>query len=342
MNLPNFLIPCDIQTERGIIIEELQKKLPNYEPLRGDDFNVLMDCFLYRLNKYINYINYTISQNYLEFSSAEYLDALVKLAGIERFKGTPFIATLQINATAPLHLPKGTKFIDLKGHNAFLIEDVSIDATLKAICEVALQEGLEGDFDTNHLEIPHIYVKSIEKLTAFTQTQTPESDEALKKRFLLSLTRPSTAGSLKSYQYLASIAEVSKSKIKHKDLGVVAVIYQASSESALNALKESIEPNIPLTDTIIYIEATPIAVELNITLKLKTIANIANIINQINSQVKSLFETLEIEEELNISKIIAIAFVSEDIEDIKVSELPQMQENGIYKLVNLKILDKEV
>ncbi|MDO7253887.1 baseplate J/gp47 family protein [Helicobacter cappadocius] len=340
MNLPQFLIPCDIEAERNIILDELREKLPDYEPLRGDDFNILLDCFLYRLNKYINYINYIISQNYLPHSSGEFLDCLVSLAGIKRFEGTPFNAEIEITSTFPLSLPKGTKFNDHQAHNAFLSEDLKIDESLKARANITLEEGLQGDFDTIYLEIPHIYIKTIKKISPFTQEKIAESDDELKKRFLLSLTRPSTAGSLKSYEYLASVASVAKSKIKHKDLGVVEVVYTESSSNALADLKESIEPNIPITDNIIYTKAHEILVDLTINLKLKTSQNIINIIKNIDLQIRGLFESLEIEEDLNISKIIAVSFVSEDIEDIEVSTLLAMEENSIYKLGNLEI--KEV
>lgn len=340
MNLPSFLLPFDIEVERNIILDELKEKIPLYEPLRGDDFNILIDCFLYRLHKYINYINTIISQNYLPYSSGEFLDALVSLAGIVRFNGTPFVARIQIEATAPLTLAKGTKLNDHQGHNAFLSEDVEIGENLSSEATIVLEDGLEGDFDIIYLEIPHIYIKEIKKLSPFSQKQKKESDEELKQRFLLSLTRPSTAGSLKSYQYLSSISEVSKSKIKHKDLGIVEVIYVENSSGALEALKNSIEPNIPITDTIIYTQANNIIVDLNIKLKMKTIANLPSIISQIDRGVRGLFDSLEIEEELNVSKIIAVSFVSLDIEDVEISQIPPMQENCIFKLGNLAIGEK--
>lgn len=340
MNLPSFLLPFDIEVERNIILDELKDKIPLYEPLRGDDFNILIDCFLYRLHKYINYINTIISQNYLPYSSGEFLDALVSLAGIVRFNGTPFVARIQIEATAPLTLAKGTKLNDHQGHNAFLSEDIKIAENLSSEATIVLEDGLEGDFDIIYLEIPHIYIKEIKKLSPFSQKQKKESDEELKQRFLLSLTRPSTAGSLKSYQYLSSISEVSKSKIKHKDLGIVEVIYVENSSGALEALKNSIEPNIPITDTIIYTQANNIIVDLNIKLKMKTIANLPSIISQIDRGVRGLFDSLEIEEELNVSKIIAVSFVSLDIEDVEISQIPPMQEKCIFKLGNLVIGEK--
>lgn len=337
MKLPDFLFPCDIEVERNIILETLREKIPEYQPLRGDDFNILIDCFLFRLNKYINYINYIISQNYLPYSSGEFLDSLVGLAGIERFRGSAFESVIQISASSPLVLPKGTKFIDKAGHSAFLKENLIINDSLEAKANIELENGVSGDFDTVMLEIPHIYVKEIKKLTPFTQKQSPESDEELKKRFLLSLTTPSTAGSLKSYQYLSSIPEVSKSKIKHKDLGVVEIIYEASSASALQSLKDSIEPNIPITDTIIYTEVSKIPLDLNITLTLKDISNITSITNEINQQVRGLFSHIDIEESVSVSKIIAVSFVSEDITEISVDGLVSMEENSIYDLRDLKI-----
>lgn len=341
MNLPEFLTSFDVEIERNIILDELKAKLPGYEPLRGDDFNILIDCFLYRLHKYINYINTIISQNYLPYSSGEFLDALVSLAGIERFQGTPFVAKISIKATLPLTLAKGTKLNDHQGHNAFLSEDVEIGENLSSEATIVLEDSLEGDFDIIYLEIPHIYIKEIKKLSPFSQKQKKESDEELKQRFLLSLTRPSTAGSLKSYQYLSSISEVSKSKIKHKDLGIVEVIYVENSSGALEALKNSIEPNIPITDTIIYTQANNIIVDLNIKLKMKTIANLPSIISQIDRGVRGLFDSLEIEEELNVSKIIAVSFVSLDIEDVEISQIPPMQEKCIFKLGNLAIGEKQ-
>lgn len=341
MNLPSFLLPFDIETEKNIILDELKNKIPLYEPIRGDDFGILIDCFLYRLNKYINYINYIISQNYLPYSSGEFLDALVSLAGISRFEGTPFVAKIRIDATFPLTLPKGTKLNDHQGHNAFLSEDVRIGEEGSSEATIVLEDGIEGDFDIVYLEIPHIYIKEIKKLSPFSQEQKKESDDELKKRFLLSLTRPSTAGSLKSYQYLSNIPEVAKSKIKHKDLGVVEVIYESFSDSALQSLKDSIEPNIPITDTIIYTEVSNIIVDVDIKLKMKTIANLPSIISQIDRGVRGLFDSLEIEEELNISKIIAVSFVSLDIEDVEVSQIPLMQENSIFKLGNLAIGEKQ-
>lgn len=337
MNHPSFLLPCDIESEREILLSAIKDKIPDYSPHRGDDFAILIDCFLYRLNKYVNYINFTISQNYLEYSSGEYLDELVKLAGIQRFQGSPFVSNITISASSPLSLPKGTKFIDKQGHSAFLTQDITIDESLKANAIIELEGNDEGDFDTTTLEIPHIYVIDIKKNTPFTQDKAYESDDELKKRFLLSLTRPSTAGSLKSYQYLARIPDVSKSKIKHKDLGVVEVIYQAGSQSALDALKESIEPNIPITDTIIYTEVSKIPLTLTITIKLKTMSNIATIINDIDSQIRGFFNSIDIEENISESKLIALAFVSEDIEEVNVSKLADMKENSIYELVDLQI-----
>ncbi|PAF49071.1 hypothetical protein BKH41_02985 [Helicobacter sp. 12S02232-10] len=336
MNLPNFLIPFEIENEKNMILEKFKETYPDYAPLIGDDFSVLTSAFLFRMNRYINYINYTIAQNYLEFSSGEYLDALVALAGIERFKGTPFVCKIKITATTPLTLPKGTKFKDNAGHNAYLAKDEEIQE--ESIVNIELESGLTQDYDTTTLEIPNIYIKEIQKISPFVQEKGIESDADLKKRFLLSLSRPSTAGNLKSYQYYCAIPEVSKSKIIHQGLGQVKVIYVANSQNALLKLKENIEDKIPLTDQVSYIEATPIHCNLTITLSLKSNDKNSLIIALVHHNVSSLFASLDIGEEVSDSKVIASAFVDEMIVDICVDGLKESSPDGILVLKDLNIL----
>lgn len=335
MNIPNFLIPFDIKTERSLILDTFKQTYPQYTPLVGDDFGVLIECFLYRMNRYINYINFTISQNYLEYSSGEYLDKLVALAGIKRFEGTPFIAKLKITTTNPITLSKGTKFIDNKGNSAFLIQHANIES--EGIVKIQLEDGLFQDYDINALEIPHIYIKSIQKLTPFIQDGKKESDEELKTRFLLSMTKPTTTGNLKSYQYYSSIPEIAKFKIRHKGLGVVEVIYEGKTEQSLQKLQESIQDKIPLTDEIIYTPVKTILIDLVITLKLKSSINPNSIINQADLNTRSFFENLQIGESISQAQIISVCFVDESIQDISMNILPPMNDESIYKLNTLSI-----
>ncbi|PAF46419.1 hypothetical protein BKH46_07465 [Helicobacter sp. 12S02634-8] len=336
MQLPSFLIPLDVSLEKNIILERFKESYPDYAPLIGDDLGVLMDCFVYRLNRYINYINYTIANNYLEFSSGEYLDSLVGLAGLKRFLGTPFIAQLKIKTTQPITLPKGTKFKDNKAHNAYLSQDESIDG--EGIVSVELEDGLRDDFETISLEIPHIYISSIEKLTPFTQEKAPESDTDLKKRFLAYLATPSTAGNYKSYEYFSSIPQITQSKIIHRGLGEVEVIYSPKTADALEKLKESLQDKIPLTDQVYYTQATEIPIDLTITLTIKDNSQNTQIIQSVNDNIRGLFASLGIGENITESKIIAGSFVDTLIVNISVNGLKEATPKGILKLENLSIL----
>ncbi|PAF49217.1 hypothetical protein BKH41_03815 [Helicobacter sp. 12S02232-10] len=336
MNLPKFLIPFNIEDEKNIIIEKFKESYPDYTPLIGDDFSVLTSAFLFRMNRYINYINFTIAQNYLEFSSGEYLDSLVALAGIKRFGGTPFVAKIKISVTSAITLPKGTKFKDNLGHNAYLAKDEEIET--ESIVEIELEKGLSQDYETTTLEIPNIYISEIVKLTPFTQEAQGESDTELKKRFLLSLSKPSTAGNLKSYQYYSAIPEVAKSKIIHKGLGQIEVIYQAKTPNALLKLQENIEDKIPLTDKLSYIEAKEINLNLTITLTLKNNTKNSEIIHLVDSNVKALFQPLEIGEGISQTKIIASSFMDELIEDVSIEGLESVSSDGILILESLNIV----
>ena len=76
MQMPPFLKPLDLDSERESIISAFSTKLKSekkldYEPLIGDDYNILISCILYRLNLKINEINSIIANNYLEYSSGE-------------------------------------------------------------------------------------------------------------------------------------------------------------------------------------------------------------------------------------------------------------------------------
>lgn len=163
MKIPSFIKPLDIEKQRDEIIEEFKQKSKklDYIPLIGDDYITLIDIFLYRQAKFIEYINYQISNNYLNFSTGEYLDELVALIGLKRFDEVKPVAKLKIAVTSPTYLPKGTKFTDLNGHNAYLLHNLSLsDETKECIATIELEEYSKEQFETTHLEVPNIYIKA--------------------------------------------------------------------------------------------------------------------------------------------------------------------------------------
>ena len=85
LRVPQFIKPLDIEKERASIVEEFKQKSGklDYIPLVGDDYMTLIDIFLYRLNNFFELINVKVANNYLNFSTGEYLDELVALIGIK-------------------------------------------------------------------------------------------------------------------------------------------------------------------------------------------------------------------------------------------------------------------
>ncbi|MCZ6104062.1 hypothetical protein [Campylobacter ureolyticus] len=162
MNVSNFIKPLDIEKERELILEEFKQKSKklDYVPLIGDDYMTLIDIFLYIQAKFIEFINYQISNNYLNFSTGEYLDELVALIGLKRIEAIKPIAKIKFSASSPTFLSKGTKLTDNKGHFAYLISDLEVKKEALAYAE--LDSFTDEQYQTTTLEIPNIYISKIE------------------------------------------------------------------------------------------------------------------------------------------------------------------------------------
>lgn len=211
MKVPNFIKPLNIDAERQNIINEFKIKSGklDYIPLVGDDYMTLIDIFLYRLNHFFELINIKIANNYLNFSTGEYLDELVALVGIKRNDEVKPIAQVEVNVSSATYLPKGTKFTDGAGHFAYLLEDTNIADT--KVLKIEAEEYFKESYETTTLEIPNIYVTDIKMISPFSGFKARESDDELRARFLLSMHRFSTAGSAKSYLfYILSVEGIQK------------------------------------------------------------------------------------------------------------------------------------
>ena len=102
LRVPQFIKPLDIEKERASIVEEFKQKSGklDYIPLVGDDYMTLIDIFLYRLNNFFELINVKVANNYLNFSTGEYLDELVALIGIKRNEEVRPIAELETSVNS--------------------------------------------------------------------------------------------------------------------------------------------------------------------------------------------------------------------------------------------------
>ncbi|MGH1601710.1 baseplate J/gp47 family protein [Campylobacter majalis] len=340
MNYPKFIKPLDIDKERENILNEFKQKSGHldYIPLIGDDYVTLTDIFLYRLNNFIELINIRISQNYINFSTGDYLDELVALIGIKRHDEVKPIAEVEIIVNSPTFLSKGTKFTDNKGHNAYLMQSVNIKD--KAIAKIQAAEIFTQNYETNTLEIPNIYVSSITQTKPFTGFKAKESDEELRKRFLLAMHQFSTAGSAKSYLFhILNIEGIKKANVYQLDAGVVQVVFFSDYESqiATQKIKDALSDKIPLTDEVHIKQATKIKLDLVIEVSPKFEYLFNEILSNADAKIKEFFNTLQIGESLHQSKIIDVAF-NQDVNAVLVqTSIPPIAKDEILILNSLKI-----
>ena len=345
MKIPSFIKPLDIEKQRDEIIEEFKQKSKklDYIPLVGDDYMTLIDIFLYRQAKFIEYINYQISNNYLNFSTGEYLDELVALIGLKRFDEVKPVAKLKIAVSSPTYLPKGTKFTDLKGHNAYLLHNLSLnDETKEYIATIELETHSKAQFEFTHFEVPNIYIKRISSDVPFSGAKRAESDDELRNRFLLSLHRFSTAGSKKSYLfYVLNTESITKANVYQKGAGEVAIIYQGLLENSIleDKIMQNLKDRVPLTDKISLKPVNLIKFDLNITIEVKNELLLSEAITNAYNAIKKYFNALKISENVHESKVIDIAFQNdENILKVFVnSTIPKISRDDILVLNELKI-----
>lgn len=341
MRVPNFIKPLDLEKERKSIIEEFKQKSGklDYIPLVGDDYMSLIDIFLFRLNNFIELLNFKISQNYLNFSSGEYLDELVALAGIKRNEEVKPISEFKISVNGATFLPKGAKFTDTKGHNAYLLNDVYINDF--AIVKVEAEGQFNQNYNTNTLEIPNIYISNIEQISPYSGFKARESDKELRERFLLSMHRFSTAGSAKSYLfYILSVEGITKASVYQLLPGVVQIVYLSKfdDETAKLKISEALDGRIPLTDEVRIKPANKISLDLVLSVELLKDFMFSEVIKNVDFRVREFFKTLEISQNPHSSKIIDVAF-DENIKSLEVaSQIPSVDKDSILILNSLQIL----
>ncbi|OPA77252.1 phage baseplate protein [Campylobacter pinnipediorum subsp. pinnipediorum] len=340
MRTPKFIKPLDIEKERQSIIEEFKTKSNklDYVPLVGDDYMTLIDIFLFRLNNFFELINIKIANNYLSFSTGEYLDELVSLIGIKRNEEVRPIAQVEITVSSATFLPKGTKFTDGKGHFAYLLESTDIQDS--KIVKIEATEYFKENYETTIIENKNIYVKSATMSSPFSGFKARENDDELRKRFLLAMHRFSTAGSAKSYLfYVLSVEGISKANVYNLSAGVVQIVYFSDYDEDTAKLKitEALKDKIPLTDKVKIKPATKISLDLTIQVKVTQDFMFNEVVKNIDFRIREFFKTLEIAQTPHTSKLIEVAF-DDNTRAIEIStQIPKADRDSILILNDLQI-----
>ncbi|ALV24555.1 phage baseplate assembly protein J, putative [Campylobacter iguaniorum] len=339
MLVPNFIKPFDIDLLRNEIIEEFKRKSNklDYIPLVGDDYMTLIDIFLYQLSKFIEATNVKISKNYLNFSTGEYLDELVALIDMKRHEEVKPIATIEIKVSSPTFLPKGTKFTDLKGHFAYLLEDANISDSKEL--KIEAEDYFKESYETTTLEINNIYVKEINLIEPFSGFKARESDSELLSRFKLALHSFSTAGSKKAYMYFVlSVEGITKANVYQKSAGVVQIVYLSKYDDviATKKINEALD-KVPLTDSTRIKPATKINLNLNIEITLNQDFMFAEVLKNATLKLNEYFNSLEIGFTPHSSKLIEVAF-DENVKSVEIkTSIPAIDRDSILILENLQI-----
>ncbi|PAF44176.1 baseplate J/gp47 family protein [Helicobacter sp. 11S02629-2] len=337
--IPNFLKPLDIESTKASILESLKKELKikqniDYEPLVSDDFNILINIFLDTLSREVIKLNFIVANNYLPYSSGEFLDALVSLLGLKRNLGTKPQAKVKIKALRDTFLAKGTKFISTLGDIAYLKEDLNLKEGLEV--QGVLESDKIGDIKTNILEIKNQLIESINLESEFIQDVQKESDSELRARFLESLARFSTAGSEKSYLFFSKVAGVAKVKVTSPQAGKIKALFHAKTDLS-KEIEANLKDNTPITDSLEVKKAILKEVELTVKIKVKPNSNFATLQLAIENNLKGYFESLEIDESPPLNKLIALCFVDDKVEDARLEGLEELEADSIYVLKSVSV-----
>lgn len=338
--MPAFLEPLDFEKARAEFNAIFQKEFKaltgkDYEPLALDLVQTLANSMLYYLGKQWDQMNATIAQNFLDYSSGPYLEELVKLLGLSRRQKEMPVAKLEIEAKAPILLPKHTQFASPDGALAYTLEDNRLEVGANVVQVVGDKEGA---WETTILENNNPLILSVKALGPFIHFQDLETDEALKTRYKNALASFSTAGSVLSYTHFANVKGVGKIKVMSLNAGEVTIYYTAKENlDAPKLIKDSLRGNTPLTDKVFIEPAVRVGATLNYTISLKDNIDQKAIFTAIEARVKELFNNLEIGQGVRVNKLASLGFVHKSVKDCEVNELPTLAQNEWLDLEGVQI-----
>ncbi|MDR2342779.1 MAG: baseplate J/gp47 family protein [Campylobacteraceae bacterium] len=212
---PNVIENLDYDTIRLELENLIKTKIPEWEAIESDRFMAVLEAIAYREMLLRARINDSVLSMLILYANGSDLDNIVALYGIERSKGAKPRVDVKFELSAVLSvdvtIPKGTLFRSDGSDIAKLIAlndnepGVTIPAgQLEASGVLELDEYVEtSKAKTEYIQNPLPFVIKAKQIGDYVGGAPKESDEAFRKRAILSLDRFSTAGSEKAYQYWA-------------------------------------------------------------------------------------------------------------------------------------------
>lgn len=296
------------QIDYEVLLEEninrIKTKFPTWQPLESDDWMPLIESFTYKEVLLRARINESIKAMLLATSKGSDLDNLAAGLDIERLPGTnpyaPYEFELSKTAASDVVIPANIILSSedgvFKGH---LKESLTVPAgETKITGTVELDLNIEySEAKTEIITSPLPYVLKAKSLEPFNHGSLPESDDELVERYLLSLRRFSTAGSVGSYKFHAMSADerVDDVSVDSPSPGVVNV-YLASSDGVDQVMIDRVlsvlshEKVRPLTDTVNVSAANIITINISAAITVFDLAQAAAIENSIRSNFQRRFK----------------------------------------------------
>jgi len=279
--------------------------------LESDNYKALLEVLAYRELILRARINEAIKSMLLPYATANDLDNVVALYGIQRLKGSYPVAKIEFGLSeaksTDTFIAKGLILKDDNEAVAVLKEDCIIKANeLKAIGIIQLQEYIKtSQAVCEFIQTPLPFIIKAKQLTSFSNGSNIEDDERLRNRAVLSLQRFSTAGSFKSYIYhsLSASSKVQEVQVINGGAGVVKVYIKTPNldDETLKDVQDYLSADMvrPLTDKVEVYNATKMDIEVIAVLELEDM----NRANEIHTNILNTAQELSLGVDLNLSYI---------------------------------------
>lgn len=294
-------------------IKKLFLKLLNDDEialLESDNYSCLLEALAYREMILRARINSGIKAMLLPYATGSDLDNVVSIYGITRLKGAKPLAKVRFELSAPrdseVVIPKDLVILSSNADRAVLKNELIIPEGGREVSGVMELDRYEktSDIKCEYIQTPLPFLLNAKQESKFSGGSDEESDEALRKRALLSLKRFSTAGSKGAYEYhsYSANAKVEDVSVKNGGAGIVNVYIKSSdrSDAVLDDVRSALndEKARPLTDLVNVANAGVIETKIKAVVELENLSNQGAIDGLIKSEVKKSFK---IGEDLNLS-----------------------------------------
>lgn len=228
-----------------------------------------------------------LSQLLIQFSTGSMLDQLVGTFYVTRLDSVPSVTTLALSLQAGhggVVIPAGTRVGSTDGRVTFATDTELVVAPGVLSAVVDSTATLDGSFANNYpvgtinvIVDARPYLVSATNTTVTSAGAEQETDENLRERYLLSLSRSATAGSADSYKYHARSANPSIVDVEITTTGADVYIYpllnngEVTPQAILDAVFAAVNPETvrPLNDKPHVLSPTKITYELNVRIILK-------------------------------------------------------------------------